>query len=62
MQDLIAGKVLTMTSREITELVNSRHADVCKSIDKLSEKGVVARYTAKPYTSDQILGAIKACA
>lgn len=53
LQILNGNKVLTMTSREITELVNSRHADVCKSIDKLSEKGIVSRYTAEPYTSEQ---------
>jgi len=47
------NNILTMTSREISDLVNSRHADVCKSIDKLSDKGVISRYTAEPYTSEQ---------
>lgn len=45
--------VLTMTSREITALVKSRHADVCKCVDKLSEKGIIQGYTAEPYTSEQ---------
>lgn len=45
--------ILTMTSRDISDLVKSRHADVCKSIDKLSEKGIIQGYAAKPYTSEQ---------
>ncbi len=53
LQILQDKSVLTMTSREISDLVNSRHADVCKSIDKLSDKGVISRYTAEPYTSEQ---------
>lgn len=53
LQILQNKSVLTMTSREISDLVNSRHADVIKSIDKLSEKEVIQEYTAEPYTSNQ---------
>ena len=45
--------VLTMSSREIAELVESRHSDVVKSIDLLFEKGVIKGCTAKPYTHPQ---------
>jgi phage antirepressor YoqD-like protein len=43
----------TMTSREISTLVNSRHADVCRSIDKLGVNKVIQGYTPQPYTSEQ---------
>jgi phage regulator Rha-like protein len=33
--------VLTMTSQEISELVNSRHDDVKRSIERLAERGVI---------------------
>lgn len=35
------ASALTMSSREITKLVNSRHSDVCKSIETLISKGVI---------------------
>jgi len=44
---------LTMTSREIADLVKSRHNDVCKCIDSLSGKGVIQGYAAQPYTHPQ---------
>ena len=44
---------LTMSSREITKLVNSRHSDVCKSIETLISKGVIGGYQPKPYTHPQ---------
>lgn len=47
------ASVLTMSSREITKLVNSRHSDVCKSIETLISKGVIGGYQPKPYTHPQ---------
>lgn len=47
------ANALTMSSREITKLVNSRHSDVCKSIETLISKGVIGGYQPKPYTHPQ---------
>ena len=47
------ASALTMSSREITKLVNSRHSDVCKSIEMLISKGVIGGYQPKPYTHPQ---------
>ena len=47
------ASALTMGSREITKLVNSRHSDVCKSIETLISKGVIGGYQPKPYTHPQ---------
>lgn len=47
------SSALTMGSREITKLVNSRHSDVCKSIETLISKGVIGGYQPKPYTHPQ---------
>ena len=47
------ASALTMSSREITKLVNSRHSDVCKSIETLISKGVIGAYQPKPYTHPQ---------
>ena len=47
------ASALTMSSREITKLVNSRHSDVCKSIEPLISKGVIGGYQPKPYTHPQ---------
>lgn len=47
------ASALTMSSREITKLVNSRHSDVCKSIETLISKGVIGGYQRKPYTHPQ---------
>jgi phage regulator Rha-like protein len=43
---------LTMSSREIARLVNSRHADLMRSIDRLSQKDVISSYTPMAYTND----------
>lgn len=37
------GEPLTMSSREIAELVNSRHDKVKQSIERLAERGVIVR-------------------
>lgn len=42
-----------MSSREIAGLVESRHADVCRAIERLIEKGVIGGCTPKPYTHEQ---------
>ena len=34
-------RVLTMTSRDIAELVESRHDDTKRSIERLAERGVI---------------------
>ncbi len=41
------ASALTMSSREITKLVNSRHSDVCKSIETLISKGVIGGVSAE---------------
>mgnify|MGYP000980939216 CR=1 FL=1 len=48
-----AGGVATMTSREIADLVESRHADVCRTIDRLLGKGVIGGCTPTTYTHEQ---------
>ena len=47
------ANALTMSSREITKLVNSRHSDVCNSIETLISKGVIGGYQPKTYTHPQ---------
>lgn len=42
-----------MTSREISDLVKSRHNDVCNCIDGLAKKNVIQGYAPKPYTHPQ---------
>lgn len=44
---------LTMSSREIAQITESRHSDVCVSIDRLMIKGVIGGYQAMPYTHPQ---------
>ena len=44
---------LTMSSREIAQIVESRHSDVCVSIERLMTKGVIGGYQAMPYTHPQ---------
>lgn len=43
MYKLISSNNMTMTSREIAELVESRHDKVKQSIDRLVEKGVISQ-------------------
>lgn len=43
MQNIItAGNTLTMSSREIAELVDSRHDSVRRTVERLAERGVIA--------------------
>lgn len=54
MNALITGAApQTMTSREIAELVESRHADVCVCIERLMKAGAIGGYAAVPYTHPQ---------
>lgn len=53
---LIASKSnLTMSSREISDLVKSRHSDVCRSIDRLMQSSVISEYAPMAYTHEQNL-------
>jgi len=42
MKDLISSNAMTMSSREISELLEARHDSVKRTIDRLSEKAVIA--------------------
>jgi phage antirepressor YoqD-like protein len=48
-----ANTGLTMSSRVIAELVDSRHSDVCTTIERLMQKRVIGGYAAMPYTHPQ---------
>lgn len=43
----------TMSSREIAELVESRHVDVKRTIERLKAKGVIEGYAPTAYTHEQ---------
>lgn len=53
---LTAGGPLTMSSREIAELVESRHDNVKRAMERLAEKGVI-RFTPAEETSHEGAGA-----
>ena len=44
---------LTMSSREIAALLESRHRDICVSITRLMDSGAISGYAATPYTHEQ---------
>ncbi|WP_318358029.1 phage antirepressor KilAC domain-containing protein [Enterobacter sp.] len=44
---------LTMSSREIADLVDSRHSNVCVTIERLMSGGVIGGYAALQYTHPQ---------
>ena len=44
---------LTMSSREIEEIISNRHSVVCRSIERLIEKGVIKGYAPMVYTHEQ---------
>ncbi|MDP0271678.1 phage regulatory protein/antirepressor Ant [Glaesserella parasuis] len=44
---------MTMSSREIARITESRHRDVCLSIRNLMNKGVIGGYAESPYTHEQ---------
>lgn len=43
----------TMSSRDIAELVGSRHSDVMRTIDRLLDKGVISECAPSAYTQEQ---------
>lgn len=47
--NIISNAIRTMSSREIAELVDSRHDDVKRSIDRLAQAGVIVQ----PPTADE---------
>lgn len=53
MSTLIPTENLTMSSREIADLVESRHADVMRTISRLTASGVIGGYTPTAYTHHQ---------
>lgn len=40
---IVGNTVATMTSREIAELVDSRHDSVKRTVERLAEKGVISQ-------------------
>lgn len=52
-QILSSSNTLTMSSREIAELVQSRHGDVYRSIERLIARGAIGGYAPTPYTHEQ---------
>ena len=42
-----------MSSREIAEIISNRHSVVCRSIERLIEKGVIKGYAPMVYTHEQ---------
>ncbi|HHE9977850.1 TPA: Rha family transcriptional regulator, partial [Haemophilus influenzae] len=44
---------LTMSSREIAELINKNHSDLCRSIERLIAKEVIWGYQPMAYTHPQ---------
>lgn len=47
------SNTLSMSSREIAELVGSRHSDVIRTIDRLLDRGVVSGCAPSAYTHEQ---------
>lgn len=52
-QLMVGSPQQTMTSREIADLVESRHADVCICIERLIRSQAIGGYAAMPYTHPQ---------
>ena len=50
---ILSQGIKTMSSREIADLVESRHTDVCRDVDRLIEKGVIVGCTPSAYTHEQ---------
>ncbi|HHF6601920.1 TPA: phage antirepressor KilAC domain-containing protein [Haemophilus influenzae] len=47
------ASTLTMSSREIAELINKNHSDLCRSIERLITKEVIGGYQPMAYTHPQ---------
>lgn len=50
---IATNNALTMSSRDIAELVQSRHANVIRSIERLMSSGVITGYAPTEYTHEQ---------
>jgi phage antirepressor YoqD-like protein len=50
---MLSQQVLTMSSLEIAKLVDSRHSNVCITIERLMNSGVIGGYAAMQYTHHQ---------
>lgn len=50
---VMQGQPVTMSSREIAKLVDSRHSNVCVAIERLMNSGVIGGYAAMQYTHPQ---------
>ncbi|MGO1500815.1 MAG: Rha family transcriptional regulator [Marinobacter sp.] len=50
---LSSNDEMTMSSREISALVNSRHVDVCRTIERLMGKATISEYAPTAYTHEQ---------
>ena len=48
------GQQITMSSREIAKLVDSRHSNVCVTIERLMNSGVIGGYAALQYTPHSV--------
>lgn len=53
MNELTLNAERTMSSREIAELVESRHADVCRAIERLMVAKAISEYAPMAYTHPQ---------
>ena len=53
MNQLINSNQLTMSSLEIASVVQSKHRDVCISIERLMKAKAISEYAAMPYTHEQ---------
>ncbi|MFS9379431.1 phage antirepressor KilAC domain-containing protein [Citrobacter sp. ANG330] len=53
MKELSVTSNITMFSREIADLVESRHADVCRTIERLMAGGLIEGYAPTAYTHPQ---------
>lgn len=51
--NLIKSETVTMSSREIAALVQSRHSDVCRTIERLANNSVIQGYAPMAYTHEQ---------
>ena len=49
----LQGQNIMMSSREIAALVDSRHSNVCVTIERLMSSGVIGGYAALQYTHPQ---------
>ena len=53
MNQLTSSVLPTMSSREIARLLESRHSDVCTTIERLVKREAISGYAAVPYTHPQ---------